>query len=258
MTANSGIPPAALVTGAGKRIGRSIALELARAGFAIAVHYRNSKTEAEAVAAEIAAGGGKAVALCADLAIESETANLLPRAAAALGPIGCIVNNASLFERDDALTATRASWGSHLQVNLRAPFVLTQEFARALPGGAKGVVINILDQRVWNLTPHFLSYTLSRASLWALTQTLALALAPAIRVNAVGPGPVLASARQDPAQFAEQARATPLGRVTRPEEVAMTVRFLIEQPSITGQMIATDGGQHMSWAPALNRPLPEE
>ncbi len=214
----------------------------------MAVHHSRSVAEAETLAAEITSRGGRAVALGADLSREAETVGLIGRATDALGPLGVLVNNASAFERDDALTATRQSWDLHMEVNLRAPFVLTQEFARLLPDAAEGVVVNLLDQRVWNLTPHFTAYTLSKAGLWTLTQTLALALAPRIRVVAVGPGPALASRRQTPAQFAAQAAALPLARGTSPDEVCRTIRFLLASPSITGQMIALDGGQHLCWA----------
>ncbi|MBI3444325.1 MAG: SDR family oxidoreductase [Magnetospirillum sp.] len=242
------LPRAALVTGGGRRIGRAIALDLARQGFAIAVHYSRSRDEAEAVVAEITAGGGAAVALAADLARETEVAAIIGRAGAALGPLGLLVNNASAFERDDALGATRASWDLHMEVNLRAPFVLCQDFARQLPPSAEGLVVNLLDQRVWSLTPHFTSYTLSKAGLWAATQTLALALAPRIRVVGIGPGPALPSSRQSTEQFAAQVAELPLARGTSPEEVCRTLRFLLETPSITGQMIALDGGQHLGWA----------
>ncbi|MGE5146157.1 MAG: SDR family oxidoreductase, partial [Candidatus Eiseniibacteriota bacterium] len=173
---------------------------------------------------------------------------LIGRAVAALGPLGLLVNNAAVFERDEALTVTRASWDRHMETNLRAPFVLTQEFARQLPEPLTGCVVNLLDQRVWNLTPHFTSYTLTKAGLWTLTRTLALALAPRIRVNGVGPGPTLPSPRQDEAQFARQAASTPLGRGTTPEEIYAAIRFLLAAPAITGQMIAVDGGQHLGWA----------
>ncbi|MFM2129116.1 MAG: hypothetical protein RL477_662 [Pseudomonadota bacterium] len=244
------IPRAALVTGAARRIGRAIALALAEAGWAVAIHHRESGEEAEALAADIAARGGRAVALEADLSREREIEDLVPRAETALGPLGVLVNNASVFERDDALGATRASWDLHMEVNLRAPFVLSQVFARRLPEGAGGAIVNILDQRVRNLTPHFTSYTVSKAGLWTLTQTMALALAPRVRVNGVAPGPVLPSIRQTQAQFDAQARATPLGRATAPREIAEAVLFLLEAPSVTGQMLALDGGQHLNWAPA--------
>ncbi len=241
-------PRAALVTGAGRRIGRAIALDLARQGWAVAVHYHTAAEDAAAVVGEIEAAGGRAIAVCADLANETETDSLLPRATAAIGPIGCLVNNASVFEPDTAETATRASWDQHLEPNLHAPLVLSQAFARALPADAGGIIINMLDQRVWNLTPFFLSYTISKAGLWTLTQTLALALAPRIRVNGVGPGPALPSARQTDAEFAHQCARTPLGRGTSPDEICTAVRFLLAAPSVTGQMIALDGGQHLAWA----------
>ncbi len=241
-------PPNALVTGAGRRIGRAIALDLARAGWAVAVHYNNSAQAAEEVVAEIEAGGGRAVALQAELSDEAQAAALVPDAAAALGPLGCLINNASAFENDSVETADRASWDRHMDANLRAPFVLTQAFARALPEAAGGVVINLLDQRVLNPTPFFLSYTLSKAGLWTLTQTLALALAPRIRVNGIGPGPALPSARQTPEQFARQCAMMPLGRGTSPAEICAAVRFILAAKAMTGQMIALDGGQHLGWS----------
>lgn len=250
--------PTALVTGAGRRIGRAIALALGRDGWAVAVHYHRSRAEAEAVVGEIAAAGGRAVALGADLAREAEVERLVPRAAEALGPLGALVNNASVFEQDSALGATRASWDRHLEVNLRAPFVLMQHFARQLPPDAEGAVVNLLDERVWSLTPHFVSYTLSKAGLWSLTRSLALAFAPRIRVNGVGPGPTLPSPRQSEAQFRRQQEMMPLRRGTTPEEVAAAVRFILSAPAMTGQMIALDGGQHLGWAQAAGRPALDE
>lgn len=236
----------ALITGAARRIGAAIARDLAGAGWTVAVHHHRSADDAAALVAAIEAGGGRARAFAADLACEEETAALVGRVANTLGPVSCLVNNASLFERDEALTATKESWDRHLRVNLRAPFVLTQMFARQVPveGGA---VINLLDQRVWALTPHFTSYTVSKTALWTLTQTLALALAPQVRVNAVGPGPTLPSPRQTAEQFARQWSGLPLARPVAPEEIAAAVRFLLDAPSVTGQMIAVDGGQHLRW-----------
>lgn len=242
------MPKNALVTGSARRIGRAIAIDLARHGWSVAVHYNASREEAEAVAAEIVDGGGKAVTLPADLSDESQAGALISEATEALGPIGCLVNNASRFERDEADTATRDSWDGHLNVNLRAPFVLIQKMADALPDYAEGVVVNMLDERVWNLTPHFTSYTVSKAALWTLTQTLALALAPRIRVNAIGPGPTMASARQTEDQFRKQYESMPLQRAVDPQEICDAVRFIIGTASMTGQMLALDSGQHLGWA----------
>jgi NAD(P)-dependent dehydrogenase (short-subunit alcohol dehydrogenase family) len=254
----STIPRAALVTGGAVRLGRAIALELARLGFDIAVHYSASAAEAEETAADIQALGRRTCRLQADLGIEADVTRLIADATARLGPVGVLVNNASRFERDEWHDATRESWDAHMEVNLRAPFVLTQAFASALPPDAHGAVINLLDQRVWSLTPHFVSYTLSKAALWALTQTMALALAPRIRVNGIGPGPALPSPRQTPAQFARQAASVPLGHGTGPEEVARAVAAILALPAMTGQMIALDGGQHLQWAPVTPAAEPEE
>jgi NAD(P)-dependent dehydrogenase (short-subunit alcohol dehydrogenase family) len=244
-------PGIALVTGAAARIGRAIAVDLGGRGWAVAVHHRSAPEAAQEVVDEIAVAGGRAVALAADLADETRTRALVREAAAALGPLTCLVNNASVFEHDNAETATPESWERHMAVNLRAPFALIQDFAaQVVEGAAAGNVVNILDQRVWNLTPHFTSYTVSKSALWTLTRSLALALAPGVRVNAIGPGPTLASTRQSESQFAAQCAATPLGRGTTPEEICDAVRFILAAPAMTGQMIALDGGQHLDWAPA--------
>ncbi len=252
------IPRAALVTGASQRIGRAIALALAGAGFDVAVHCNTSREPAESAADEIRALGRRAVVLQADLANEAETRTLVPGATAAIGPVGVLVNNASTFERDEWHDATRESWDRHIEPNLRAPFVLTQDFAHALPATAEGAVINLLDQRVWSLTPHFVSYTLSKAGLWALTQSMALALAPRIRVNGIGPGPALPSPRQSQAQFDRQAGSVPLGHGTSPDEVARAALAILALPAMTGQMLALDGGQHLQWASGNGAPPPEE
>jgi NAD(P)-dependent dehydrogenase (short-subunit alcohol dehydrogenase family) len=244
------IPRVALVTGGAKRVGLAIVLALAEAGFAVAVHCRDDGDEA---ATAVRARGAPSAILRADLRDEATVSALVAQAEAELGPVGVLVNNASRFERDEWDTTTRESWDAHLEPNLRAPFVLTQHFARSLPAAAEGVVINMLDQRVWSLTPHFVSYTVSKAGLWALTQSMALALAPRIRVNAIGPGPTLPSPRQSQAQFARQCAAVPLQRGSTPDEVARAVLAILALPSLTGQMLALDGGQHMQWHPA---PLP--
>lgn len=246
---SSRLPRVALVTGSARRIGRAIALDLAQAGFDIGLHCSGSRADAEDAATAIRALGRRAVVLAADLSREEQVADLMAQAATALGPVGVLINNASTFERDEVADATRASWDLHMEVNLRAPFVLSQDMARLLPSGAEGVIVNLLDQRVWNLTPHFITYTLSKAGLWTLTQTLALALAPRIRVAGVGPGPALPSIRQTAQQFADQCAATPLGRGTSPDEICRAIRFILGAGSFTGQMIALDGGQHLNWSP---------
>jgi NAD(P)-dependent dehydrogenase (short-subunit alcohol dehydrogenase family) len=252
------LPRVALVTGGARRIGRTLVETLAEDGFAVAIHCQASRAEAEALAGQITTRGGRACVVVGDLTREDDVAALVPAAERALGPIGILVNNASVFERDGAMDATRASWDRHLEANLRAPFVLTQAFARSLPAAAEGLVVNLLDQRVWSLTPHFLSYTLSKAGLWTLTQTLAMALAPRVRVCGIGPGPTLANIRQDPEQFARQAREVPLGRGPALAEFAAALRFLIAARGYTGQMLALDGGQHLNWAPTRPGEEPEE
>lgn len=236
---------AALVTGAGRRIGRTLALALAEAGWDVAVHYRTSRIEAEEVAAEIEALGRRAAVLQADLSVEAETAGVVPEAVEAFGPLSLLVNNASVFHEDTAGTMTRAGWDAHMETNLRAPLVLAQAFAAQAPAGSS--IVNLLDQRVWKPNPEFFTYSLSKAALWAATRTLAQALAPAIRVNGVGPGPTLPSVHQSPDDFAAEAANVPLHRRATPEEIAKAVLYLVDAPSVTGQMIAVDGGQHLAW-----------
>ena len=240
-------PRCALITGAARRIGRTLALALAEDGYDIAIHYRSTAADAESLAEDIERLGRRSTLLSADLAQESEVAGLVERATTALGPVGVLINNASTFEMDKIEDVTRESWDRHLEPNLRAPFVLTQRFAAALPDEACGAVINLLDQRVWSLTPYFVSYTVSKSALWALTRSLALALAPRIRVNAIGPGPTLPSPRQSEAQFARQVASVPLKCGPSLDEVARTARFILSAASMTGQMIALDGGQHLGW-----------
>jgi NAD(P)-dependent dehydrogenase (short-subunit alcohol dehydrogenase family) len=248
----------ALVTGAAKRIGRAIALDLAAAGWNVAVHYHKSADEAAAAVREIEALGRGAVAIKADLMSEAEVATIMPKAAATLGPLTCLINSASTFAMDDIRTMTRASWDQHIETNLRAPLVLSQAFAAQVPGDAFGAIVNMLDERVWKLTPYFLSYTVAKCGLWTLTQTLALALAPRIRVNGIGPGPTLPSPRQTEAQFRAQWDSMPLKRGTTPAEICRAVRFILDSPAITGQMIALDGGQHLGWAVPTRGFVPEE
>ncbi len=249
MTIDPRIPRAALVTGGARRLGRAVTEALAGAGFSVAIHHNASGDEAASLAEELRAQGVRAITLKADLGQEAEVATLLPRAEEQLGPIGVLVNNASTFERDEWHDVTRASWDHHIEPNLRAPFVLMQDMARTLPEEARGVVVNMLDQRVWSLTPHFVSYTVSKAALWALTQSMALALAPRIRVVGIGPGPAMPSARQTQSDFDRQAASVPLRHGTTPDEIGRAVLAILSLPAFTGQMIALDGGQHLQWAP---------
>ncbi|QBX37095.1 SDR family oxidoreductase [Brevundimonas sp. S30B] len=246
--------PAALVTGAGKRIGRAIALTLAKAGYDIAVHYRGSEDAARAVADEVRALGRRSEIVRADLSVEAEVRDLVPQAARALGrPLTLLVNNASVFEDDRVGALSRDSWDRHIETNLRAPVVLAEAFAAQAPDGS--AVVNLLDQRVLKPDPRFFSYSLSRAGLWWATQTLAQALAPRIRVNGVGPGPTLPSIHQTEAEFAAEAAATPLARPGSPEAVAQAVLWLARADLVTGQMIAVDGGQHLAWkTPDIQEP----
>lgn len=247
----------ALVTGAGARLGRSMALALAAEGHDVAVHYASSADGAEATAAAIRALGRKAVTLQADLLDEAATAALLPRAADALeAPITVLVNNASIFERDTIETATRESWDRHMESNLRAPFVLTQALAGQVPEPrpdargepvASGLVVNMIDQRVRKLTPDFMSYTIAKMGLWAFTRTAAQALAPRVRVNAIGPGPTLQGSRQTAENFARQRAATILERGADPDDINRALLYFLSAPAVTGQLICVDGGQHLAW-----------
>jgi NAD(P)-dependent dehydrogenase (short-subunit alcohol dehydrogenase family) len=247
----------ALVTGAGRRLGRAMALYLAGRGHDVAVHYAGSRDEAEGVAAEIRAMGRKSVTVAADVLVEAQVQRLVPEAAAALGgPLSVLVNNASIFEHDDFTTATRESWDRHIESNLRAPFVLTQAFAAQVPAPvadaagepvAQGLIVNMVDQRVWKLTPDFSSYTIAKSALWALTQTAAQGLAPRVRVNAIGPGPTLQGGRQTAEAFATQRAATILHRGANPQDICAALGFFVDSPAVTGQMIAVDGGQHLAW-----------
>jgi len=236
-----------LVTGAAKRLGRAIALDLAGAGWNVAIHYNGSAADAEEVAAEIRAKGCKGALVQADFAREEETATAVPAAAKAIGPLTALINSASLFENDDWRSATRQSWDDHMEANLRAPFLLAQMFAKQLPREEKGNIINIIDQRVLKPTPQFLSYSLSKAGLYWLTTTLAQGMGPNIRVNAVGPGPTLKNPRQSDADFNRQRDATILKHGADPADICGAVRYLLSADAVTGQMLAVDGGQHLIW-----------
>lgn len=239
---------AALVTGAGKRIGRTLALTLADAGYDVAVHYNASSADAENVASMIREKGRKAAAIQADLTSEAQTAAIIRKSAEALGPIALLVNSASAFEHDDIASMTRESWDLHMEANLRAPLKLSQDFAAQAPAASNAQIINLVDQRVLKLTPQFLTYTLSKAALYTLTKTLAQALGPqGIRVNAIGPGPTLKNVRQSDEDWKRQNEATVLGYGAGPDDIAGALLYLLSARSVTGQMIAVDGGQHLSW-----------
>jgi NAD(P)-dependent dehydrogenase (short-subunit alcohol dehydrogenase family) len=239
-----------LVTGAAKRLGRAIALKLAEAGWAVAVHYNTSQADAEETVAALHEKGVHAAAINADLTMEDDVERLIERAREAVGPLTALINNASVFENDTIQTMTRESWDKHIETNLRAPLVLSRNFAEQLPEGSEGAIVNLLDQRLLKPTPQFLSYGVSRAGLQWLTITLAQALAPRIRVNAVAPGPTLRNERQSEAHFKHQQDSTILGRGATPEEVAHAVSYLLEARAVTGEMIAVDGGQHLIWKTA--------
>jgi NAD(P)-dependent dehydrogenase (short-subunit alcohol dehydrogenase family) len=239
-------PGTALVTGAGRRLGRALALDLARAGWRIGVHCRASEAEASDLVAEIERTGGSATALVADLAQTESLAPLVAACAARLGPPTLLVNNAALFEWDSIATLDAASWDAHLDVNLRAPVFLAQAFAEILPQGRNGHIINLLDQKVFRLNPDFFSYTISKSGLLAVTTMLAQAFAPRIRVNAIAPGPVLPSAAQSADAFEAECRTTLLGHCVEVEEILGALRFLLASPSITGETIVLDSGQRLA------------
>jgi NAD(P)-dependent dehydrogenase (short-subunit alcohol dehydrogenase family) len=244
------VPKTALITGAAKRLGRAIAIHLAEAGWSIAVHYNRSEADAAETVAALHEMGVHAAALNADLSMEDDAQRLVARAREGVGPLTALINNASVFESDTIATMTRASWDKHIETNLRAPLVLAQTFAEQLPDGTDGAIVNLLDQRMLKPTPQFLSYGVSKAGLHWLTVTLAQALAPRIRVNAVAPGPTLRNERQSETHFKRQQAATILGHGAAPEDVAAATRYLLEAGAVTGQMIAVDGGQHLVWRTA--------
>jgi len=242
-------PRAALVTGAAQRIGRVIALALAQRGHAVAIHANRSRSEADRLAADIAAAGGRAAVVMCDLAEHDEVAQLVSAARAAVGPLTLLVNNAAEFEPDEIGALERKQFDRHVAINLRAPLFLAQAFATQLPDGVDGAIVNLVDQRVFRPTPRFLTYGLTKSALHAATTTLAQALAPRIRVNAVAPGPTLPSRRQNADVFARQSHSVPLGRGPSPEDVAEAVLYLANARSVTGATIAVDGGQHLAWRP---------
>ena len=237
----------AIVTGAPRRIGRALALTAADAGYDVAIHARAIDADVESLIAEIKAKGRKAVATLGDLSHAETPARLVAEASAAIGPLTLLVNNASLFDDDRIETLTAASFDAHIHANLRAPILLSQAFAAAPAEAGRAQIINVLDQRVWKPTPQFFSYAVSKAALWQATRMMAQALAPRIRVNAIGPGPTLPSIHQNEDTFAAEAAGALLRGRVKPEDIAHALRYLIDATSVTGQMIAVDAGQHLAW-----------
>jgi NAD(P)-dependent dehydrogenase (short-subunit alcohol dehydrogenase family) len=237
----------ALVTGGAKRVGGAIVQDLAADGFAVAIHCNSSVDEGAALAEEIALAGGRAIVVAADLTDIHQVETLVDRVTAELGPLGLVVNSASIFRDDTPETLDMAVLDRHFAIHLKAPVLLAGKLAAQLPNGAEGMVVNIIDQRVWKLTPRYFSYTLSKAALWTATQTLAQGLAPKVRVNAIGPGPTLQSTHQDPADFQAQIDGLLLKHGPELDEFGATIRYLWQARSVTGQMIALDGGQHLAW-----------
>lgn len=246
--ARSGLSGPALVTGATRRIGLAIAEGLAREERPVVLHCSpRSVEEAERAADAIRARGGRAAVLVADLAVAREVEGLVGAAASAFGPLTLLVNNASIFEIDYAVDFGLDLYERHMAINLRAPLMLSRDFAAAAPGGSEGAIVNILDQRVWRLTPLYFSYTLSKSALWTATRTMAQAFAPRIRVNAVGPGPVFPNAALGEREFEAEARGVPLAHAVNVSGVVDAVIYLSRARSVTGQMIAVDSGQHLAW-----------
>jgi NAD(P)-dependent dehydrogenase (short-subunit alcohol dehydrogenase family) len=237
----------ALVTGGARRIGRAIVEDLAAHGFAVAIHSRTSAAEAKQLADSINRAGGRAAALVADLTDMAATDGLVAAAQAALGPVALLVNNASVFTDDSVEDFDWSGWDRHFALHVKAPALLARRFAEALPADREGLIVNIVDQRVWRLTPRYFSYTLSKSALWTATQTMAQALAPRIRVNAIGPGPTLKNTRQENADFVAQVDGLILKHGPELAEFGATIRYLWQARSVTGQMIALDGGQHLAW-----------
>jgi NAD(P)-dependent dehydrogenase (short-subunit alcohol dehydrogenase family) len=237
----------ALVTGAAKRLGRSIALKLASEGYALALHCNHSRIDAELLMAEIVSKNGRACVISGDLSDSGQVGAMVHSASSALGPVTVLINNASIFEDDRIENLNEVQFQRHMAINLQAPLMLARDFAAQLPAHQEGVIINLIDQRVFKLNPQFFSYTLSKAALLTATKTLAQALAPRIRVNGVGPGPTLANIHEGSEGFEREAQATLLKRGVSPDDIADAVLYLIKARGITGQMIAVDSGQHLVW-----------
>ena len=239
-------PKNALITGASRRIGAAIARSLSSQGVNVIIHHNDSGEEAQALATELEQMGGKAIALQADLTDIGSTRQLFDDAVNALGPIDLLVNNASVFEPDTALDFNEELWATHFAIHVQTPSILSSQLAKQASLN-EGLIVNLIDQRVWNLNPTFYSYTLSKSALWTATRTLAQSLAPRVRVNAIGPGPTLPNERQSQADFDRQVAGLPLEAAPRLEEFGETVLWLWQAKSVTGQMIALDGGQHLAW-----------
>lgn len=247
------IPRTALVTGGSQRIGKAICEGLSAARYAIAIHYHSSSDDADVLVGEIEAAGGKAAAVKADLTDGTATRELIANAKEALGPIGLLVNNASIFESDRFDVSDETLWDAHFDIHVKAPSILTAALHDQLPEGVEGLAVNIIDQRMWKLTPAFPSYTLSKSALWTATRTMAQAFAPKLRVNAIGPGPTLPSPRQSQESFRSQVNTLLLERAPDLTEFVRTILYFVEAKSVTGQMIALDGGQHLAWDTADQR-----
>lgn len=245
----------ALVTGASERIGAAIAKGLAAAGWKVVIHYRSSAEKAEATLAEIEQAGGSAAIVQADLANRGERAALIAAATKPFGPLAALINNASLFERDSVFDLDEALWDQHFAVHAEAPAFLARDFAAQLPRGAEGNIVNIIDERVLDLSPAFFSYTLSKSVLWTMTRTLAQSLAPRIRVNAIGPGPTVAPRGVSEEGYKRRQAELPLGRAGDPDGIADGVIAILSLDSMTGQMIALDGGEHLEY-PERRKPTP--
>ncbi len=238
----------ALITGAGRRLGQAMATSLGARGFKVAIHYRSSKEGAQQTLDAVRQAGGDGAIVQADLQSEADLASLVQTSSNLLaGPLGLLVNNASAFEEDMLQSHSFESWDKHMAINLRAPIALSQAFAAQIDKDAKGLIVNLVDQRVWKLNPTFFSYTLSKSALWTATQTMAQALAPNIRVNGIGPGPTLQNERQSAEDFQQQVDATLTGEGSSPEEICKALLYFLDAEAVTGQMLAVDGGQHLVW-----------
>jgi NAD(P)-dependent dehydrogenase (short-subunit alcohol dehydrogenase family) len=254
---NQSTPGTALITGAADRIGAAIAKALAHAGWRVVVHYRSSAAKADKTVAAIRATGGQASAVQADLANRTERTSLIAHATKAFGPLTLLVNNASTFERDSARDIDETLWDAHFAIHAEAPAFLARDFAAQLPSNVQGNIVNIVDERVLDLSPAFFSYTLSKSVLWTMTRTLAQSLAPNIRVNAIGPGPTVAPPGVSPDGYRRRQAELPLGRGASPDEIAAAVLTIVNTPMLTGQMLALDGGEHLE-GPDRRAPTPRK